>query len=130
MIETIAWAHNKERFGGHREEAIARDGMKCVECGISRDDHKSKYGRDITVDHIDGNGRHSKEKNHRLENLQTLCLTCHSSKDSKAGKMTWRKVTLMRELYQSGQFTKKQLRLVFGMSNICQIISNKQWKTQ
>ena len=70
-------------FGGNRETAIQRDGEKCVVCGMTRDEHKEKYGRDISVDHIDGFGRNkpSAEKNNNLDNLQTLCLSCHGKKD-------------------------------------------------
>ncbi len=72
---------NKYNFGGNREKAIQREGEKCVKCGMTRSKHKSKYGVDITVDHIDGNGRYSKKKNHSLDNLQTLCMPCHGAKD-------------------------------------------------
>lgn len=76
-------SHNREHFGGMREIAILRDGECCVRCGLHRQEHLSKYGRDITVDHIDGNGRNSLVKNNNLSNLQTLCLGCHGSKDAR-----------------------------------------------
>lgn len=71
-------------FGGNREEAIKRDGYACVECGMSRDEHKAKYKRDISVDHIDGSGRNTskEQKNNVLSNLKTLCLPCHGRKDA------------------------------------------------
>lgn len=68
-------------FGGNREIAIKRDGEKCLHCGMTRQEHKEKYRRDITVDHIDGQGRYSKIKNNSLDNLQTLCVQCHARKD-------------------------------------------------
>lgn len=70
-------------FGGNRETVIQRDNEKCISCDMSRHEHKIKYSRDITVDHIDGNGRNKTklEKNNSLENLQTLCLPCHTRKD-------------------------------------------------
>lgn len=74
---------DKSFFDGNRERAITRDGGKCVNCGLSREEHLEKYGRDITVDHVDGKGRNTAaaEQNHSLDNLQTLCLACHGSKD-------------------------------------------------
>lgn len=69
-------------FGGVRESVILRDLSSCVLCGINRSEHFIKYGRDITVDHIDGRGRGSDEKNNDMDNLQTLCLGCHGKKDS------------------------------------------------
>lgn len=70
-------------FGGLREIAILRDNEQCVKCGITRSLHRKAYGRDITVDHIDGMGRNSKIKNNAISNLQTLCLECHGNKDAK-----------------------------------------------
>ena len=72
-------------FSGNRELAIKRDGEKCLDCGMSRQEHRDKYGMDITVDHIDGTGINTPvyQKNNTLDNLQTLCLACHGSKDRR-----------------------------------------------
>lgn len=78
-----------KRFGGIREAIIQRDGEKCVKCGMGRDKHRERYGRDITVNHIDGNGRYSSVQNNDPTNLETLCVSCHSTKDNlrrKRGK--------------------------------------------
>ncbi len=66
------------RFGGGdtRSNVLKRDGYKCVVCGMSDEEHLQKWGKPITVDHIDKN-----EKNNAMVNLQTLCLTCHGKKD-------------------------------------------------
>lgn len=71
------------RFGGNRESAIQRDGEKCIRCGMTRIEHWERYRRDITVDHIDGNGRYTEpsKQNHELSNLRTLCISCHGKKD-------------------------------------------------
>jgi len=37
---------------------------------------------DITVDHKDGNGSNTKHKNNCLDNLQTLCSSCHGKKET------------------------------------------------
>lgn len=72
-------------FGENRELAIQRDGGKCVECGMTREQHREKYGRDINVDHIDKMGVSvpKDKKNNGLSNLQTLCASCHTRKDSR-----------------------------------------------
>lgn len=72
------WGSNPHSFGdkGTRNRILARDMYKCMRCGLGRSSHKVKYGRDITVDHIDGD-----RKNNGFDNLQTLCLGCHGRKD-------------------------------------------------
>lgn len=79
------------RFGGLRETILKRDGYRCVKCGITREEHKKKFGRDIAIDHIDGNGRSSKNPNNSPDNLQTLCSSCHSKKDNKETKFPFQK---------------------------------------
>lgn len=66
-----------KNFGGNRYVVLARDGYRCVRCGITKDEHMEKYGRDISVDHIDGD-----RSNNQPSNLQTLCLRCHGKKDA------------------------------------------------
>lgn len=77
---------NNKYFSGLRELVIERDGG-CLSCGMSRGEHFEIHGRDITVDHIDGRGRNTEDKNNLLSNLQTLCLGCHGRKD-KPRKLT------------------------------------------
>lgn len=81
-IKSIGAMH-KSRFGGLREQVIQRDKEQCVQCGMTREEHKNRWGRDITVDHIDMRGRYSDSPNNTLENLQTMCLSCHGRKDAK-----------------------------------------------
>lgn len=82
----------KRQFGSieNREAVIKRDGNRCVKCGITREEHRIKYKRDITLDHINRMGRGvSKElKDNRMENLQTLCISCHMKKDGKQNART------------------------------------------
>lgn len=61
---------------GLRPAVLERDGYKCVECGMTDEAHKVKWGRPITIDHKDRN-----RQNNSLENLRTMCLSCHGRKD-------------------------------------------------
>ena len=63
---------NLRTHGGNREIAIQRDDYKCKKCGISREFSKKKFGRDLYVCHIWGT------KDHRVENLITICQECHN----------------------------------------------------
>lgn len=80
---------DKYLFGGNRELVIQRDGEKCQTCGLTREESLKIYKKDITVDHKDrkGKGVSIEEKNNDLDNLITLCIKCHTSKDSF---ITWK----------------------------------------
>lgn len=82
--KTKVWA-NRNRFGGLRESVILRDKEQCVECGMIRKEHFKKWHKDLTIDHINrlGRGVDFKERDNRMENLQTLCMRCHGKKDGK-----------------------------------------------
>ena len=82
----IARHKDNERFGGNRIKALTRDKYTCQRCGMVDEAHKKIYGRGITVDHIDGKGRNASVKNNSLDNLITLCLSCHAYKEWKMRK--------------------------------------------
>lgn len=73
---------NKKRFGGLREFVLERDNWQCVKCGMTSEQHIVIFGKSLTIDHIDGQGRNSKNPNNSPDNLQTLCLRCHATKDN------------------------------------------------
>ena len=76
---------NQKFFGGNRLLVLERDGYKCTTCHITRDEHIAKFKKDLAVDHIDGlgNGVPIKMKNNKMENLITLCSSCHGKKGHK-----------------------------------------------
>lgn len=122
------------RFGGNRELAIQRDGERCVSCGMTRADHKAKFGRDITVDHTDGQGRYTPktEQNNNLDNLQSLCLPCHGKKDSarRAGsKLSLNKAINIRHIGR--ELTNVKIAALYGVSamTISKVKRGKLWKT-
>jgi 5-methylcytosine-specific restriction endonuclease McrA len=61
-------------WGDQREKALERDGNECVECGRTDglEVHHIKRAKSFT----------SRKKAHRLENLKTLCTTCHGKADA------------------------------------------------
>ncbi|MBP9727276.1 MAG: HNH endonuclease [Gammaproteobacteria bacterium] len=83
----------KKRFGSleNKLNAFERDGYMCVKCNMTMDQHLEKYNCQLTVDHIDGNGRNSHSPNNDLNNLMTLCLSCHGKKDSTRADYSKRK---------------------------------------
>lgn len=60
---------DKTRFGGNKYKVLERDGYKCVECG--KDNPKS-----LIIHHKDHSGA-SENPNNDMDNLKTLCRSCH-----------------------------------------------------
>lgn len=92
MIKTISSNErdfakkDKFRFSGLRLTIFTRDGFRCVDCGMSMAEHIAKWGKALTINHIDGQGRNSKTPNNDPSNLETLCLRCHGHKDCQNAK--------------------------------------------
>jgi len=86
------WRGGKIQYYGsnwkdQREKALERDNYECQDCGMSRDEHYKKYNSGFDVHHkiplrniIDENNPTIKqfEDAHSLDNLVTLCKSCHS----------------------------------------------------
>lgn len=66
-----------------RERRLEKDGYECVACSISNAEHIDQYGVSLHVHHITPirrffDGRQlNYERANRLENLVTLCSSCH-----------------------------------------------------
>lgn len=77
------WKENNEgRYGGsweqRREDVVERDGFECSECGMSREEHRDRYGFDLHVHHIVPKRKFECDIDaHKEENLITLCAQCH-----------------------------------------------------
>lgn len=63
---------NDERFNGLRYKILERDGYKCTKCGVGINEKR------LDVHHIDGVGRNSTKPNNNIDNLITLCTSCHT----------------------------------------------------
>jgi len=61
--------HDETRFGGNRQKALERDGYKCVVCGETEG---------IGVHHKDCSGQ-TDNPNNELDNLMTVCKSCHTN---------------------------------------------------
>jgi len=70
---------DKVRHGGNRDLVMKRQGNACLHCGLTRDQHRIKYGRDFALVHLDGEGRNSKKPNIGKNNLIGLCLDCEGA---------------------------------------------------
>lgn len=71
--------HNTAAWRQSRQKALERDDYRCQSCGLSRDEHHKKYGRDLEVHHIIPYRKFDiDEKANALPNLITLCQSCHT----------------------------------------------------
>lgn len=66
-----------------RERALKRDGYRCVDCGITEDECRERYGRGLDVDHIVPfhNWPNSRSAN-KLSNLASRCASCHRKEEA------------------------------------------------
>lgn len=64
--------NDSNRFGGNKQVVLIRDNYECQECGLNNEQHIVIYGVGLHIHHKDSNN-----KNHDLNNLQTLCMRCH-----------------------------------------------------
>lgn len=69
--------------------ALDRDGHKCINCGLTDNDSKEKYGSSLDVDHIiKFHSFKTYEDANKLDNLQCLCKSCHRIEEAKKDKST------------------------------------------
>lgn len=67
--ETWENYRDKTRYGGNKTRVFERDNNKCCDCGSVRG---------LTIHHKDGkNIFNSNEVNNEMDNLVTLCRSCH-----------------------------------------------------
>lgn len=77
------WNGGKEDYYGptwqrQREKRIQLDGEQCVVCGMSKEEHKDAYSKDLEVHHIRPIKTFDNyEIANELDNLRTMCVGCH-----------------------------------------------------
>lgn len=67
----------KINFDNNRSKVLKRDNYSCSSCG------KKETSSNLIVHHKDRLGRNSDIKNNELDNLVTLCRSCHAIEHSK-----------------------------------------------
>jgi predicted HNH restriction endonuclease len=77
---------DRQRFGGNTLAVFIKNRFRCVGCNMTMQEHLDKYGKRLTVHHINGLGRNCVEPDNRLENLETVCLRCHGIRDCQNEK--------------------------------------------
>jgi len=70
----------KRRYGFTRDFLFDFFGNKCIDCGISNEEHIEKQKTKLAIHHKDGIGRNSKNPNNNIENLVLLCTSCHAKR--------------------------------------------------
>jgi len=71
-------------WGQKREQRLEMDDYECVDCGISVEEHIEKYGCSLHIHHIqprsdftDSTGDVDWNRANKIDNLITLCASCH-----------------------------------------------------
>ncbi|WP_251344683.1 homing endonuclease associated repeat-containing protein [Haloplanus halophilus] len=78
--ETVPFGSNWPQI---REEIITRDNESCLRCGMDREAHREKFGRDLPVHHRIPRRRFYNDPDQSVDdadvpcNLLTLCIPCH-----------------------------------------------------
>lgn len=57
-----------------KDEARERDGYKCVDCGMSREDHVGTYGRNLDVHRLLPGSEYT------IDGCVTVCFKCHRAR--------------------------------------------------
>jgi 5-methylcytosine-specific restriction endonuclease McrA len=70
------WWRGKE-WDDRKLEVKTRDGFKCVQCGRTEAEQLELVGMPLSVDHII---MYRISHDNSMENLQTLCSSCHGKK--------------------------------------------------
>jgi len=64
-----------------------RDNRECVECGMTSEEHWENHGQSLAVHHITKPQDCAESENpHDMENLETLCASCHQSEHTVKGE--------------------------------------------
>lgn len=79
----------KFRFGTDRTSIIKND-SECEHCGMGQEEHLSIFNSSLNIHHKDGMGRKAQrlglKPNNSPDNLQILCVRCHTIEENRYHK--------------------------------------------
>ncbi len=125
-------------FGNDWKKVFERDNYTCQRCGMTNKEHIKKWGRHISLHHIDGKGKNAKEKNNSMNNLITFCISCHGVIDTHRivlkgthnnVKLTPDKIREIRKLRNDKHLIYSAISKMYGVCNttIIYIINGRSW---
>jgi len=82
--DNFNWKGGYEPYYGpdwrsQRRVVLKRDNYECQDCGLSREENRNKYGKDLEVHHLQPIRTFSDTTDaNQLTNLVTLCTECHT----------------------------------------------------
>ncbi len=109
-----------------------------LHCGEIPQDNNTVFGRLFVCHHCDNpscvNPTHlfiGNNSDNLMDASRKGKLPNMKGENAPNSKLTWDEVSLIRELFKSGRYTKHALAVHFGVSpsNITKIIGHKTWKT-
>jgi len=90
--------HDRIRFSGNKYPVLERDGHKCTKCGKVKG---------LIIHHIDGSG-HDENPNNSMDNLTTLCRSCHM-RHHASGDNNYLYKELTVDMFNSAKYGSKSL---------------------
>jgi 5-methylcytosine-specific restriction endonuclease McrA len=103
---------DKKRFGGNKKHVLERDGYKCTECGKTSG---------LIIHHIDHSGK-SENPNNEIDNLITLCKSCHgrhhASKHKKYEHVELSKEDILKTRAESTSWNETARKLGVHKDNL------------
>jgi hypothetical protein len=87
-----------------------RDGYRCIECGMTNEQHRERYARGLLVHRLTPRGKYT------LKGCVTLCCACHGPR-AKLPKGVWR---------QLGKGRMLPARVTDEMNEVLERIANRE----
>lgn len=127
----------KKRCGLYATELV-RD-KSCERCGMTNNEHLTKWNERLHIDHINNDGRHNQrlglKPNNDISNLQILCRSCHVKKDNQTKDYNKQSVFAKEEIdkiismaKESKSIRKFAMELGYNYGTIYSIVKGKNLK--